>query len=107
MLQRWFSRFADWCVRVLGHPLAFVIAVTGTILWFASGPVFAWSNTWQLVINTLTTVVTFLMIFVLQHSQNSDTRALHLKLDELIRSHEEANDELAEIEKDTTRLDEI
>ena len=95
-----FSRFAAWSAYITGTPIAFFLAVFGTSVWFISGPLFGWSDTWQLVINTLTTVVTWLMIFLLQHTQNRDTRALHLKLDELIRSIENADDSLAEIEKE-------
>jgi low affinity Fe/Cu permease len=100
MINRLFTQFSDWCADILGKPLAFIVSLLLVILWGVSGPLFHYSNTWQLVINTATTVITFLMLFVLQHTQNKDTRALHLKLDELIRSHEKADDQLMEIEKD-------
>lgn len=100
MINKLFTQFSDWCADILGKPLAFIVSLLLVILWGVSGPLFHYSNTWQLVINTATTVITFLMLFVLQHTQNKDTRALHLKLDELIRSHEEADDQLMEIEKD-------
>lgn len=99
MINRLFTQFSDWCADILGKPLAFIVSLLLVILWGVSGPLFHYSNTWQLVINTATTVITFLMLFVLQHTQNKDTRALHLKLDELIRSHSEADDQLMEIEK--------
>ena len=81
-----FSRLARWAARVTGHPAAFTSAVGLIVIWVATGPVFHFSDTWQLVINTGTTIVTFLMVFLLQHSQNRDTMAIHLKLDELVRA---------------------
>ena len=71
-MSRLFTRFAGWCAWAFGHPLAFILACLATIAWAVSGPIFNYSDTWQLVINTGTTVATFLMIFVLQHSQNRD-----------------------------------
>jgi low affinity Fe/Cu permease len=75
----------------LGHPLTFILACLATAAWAVSGPVFNYSDTWQLVINTGTTVATFLMIFVLQHSQNRDSTAIQAKLDELIRTSKASN----------------
>ena len=86
-----FTRFAGWCAWAFGHPLAFILACLATAAWAVTGPIFNYSDTWQLVINTGTTVATFLMIFVLQHSQNRDSTAIQAKLDELIRSSEASN----------------
>src|SRR6266568_9506478 len=80
-----FSRFAKGMSKMLGHPLAFGIAVLIVIVWAISGPLFQFSDTWQLVINTGTTIVTFLMVFLIQNSQNRDAAAIQVKLDELIR----------------------
>jgi len=95
-----FFRFARASSYAMGHPLAFVASVAFVILWLVTGPLFGFSDTWQLVINTLTTVVTFLMIFLVQHSQNHDTAALHAKLDELITHLSGPRDEIAGIEAD-------
>src|SRR5438094_10292123 len=80
-----FDQFAKQAERSLGHPMAFVIAVGAIVLWAVSGPFFHYSDTWQLVINTATTIVTFLMVFLIQNSQNRDSAAIQVKLDELIR----------------------
>lgn len=90
-MSKLFTRFAGWCAWALGHPLAFILACLATIAWAVTGPIFNYSDTWQLVINTGTTVATFLMIFVLQHSQNRDATAIQAKLDELIRASEASN----------------
>src|SRR5207248_926709 len=92
------TKFARWAARKSGHPLTFIAAVTIIIIWGISGPVFGWSDTWQLIINTGTTIITFLMVFLIQHTQNSDTEALHLKLDELIRATQEARNALMSLE---------
>ena len=82
-------RFFNWCATKTsagaGHPITFGTAVAVIIVWAATGPIFSYSDTWQLVINTGTTIVTFLMVFLIQNSQNRDARAIHLKLDELLR----------------------
>jgi low affinity Fe/Cu permease len=81
----WFGFCAHWIAMAMGSLWAFLIAVTTIIIWAALGPVFHYSDTWQLVINTATTIITFLMVFLIQNTQNRDTKALHLKLDELLR----------------------
>jgi low affinity Fe/Cu permease len=94
-----FTRFAGWCAWAAGHPLAFVLASATCIVWAVTGPIFHYSDTWQLVINTGTTVLTFLMVFVLQHSQNTDAIAIQAKLDELIMHTKNARNDLIEAEK--------
>ena len=81
-----FSRFAKWTARATGHPAAFVAAALIIVVWGVTGPIFKFSDTWQLVINTGTTIVTFLMVFLIQNTQNRDSHAVQLKLDELIRT---------------------
>jgi low affinity Fe/Cu permease len=83
--QPLFTRFARFVERQVGRSSTFVLAVGVVVVWAASGPLFDWSDTWQLVINTGTTIITFLMVFVIQNTQSRDTEALHLKLNELIR----------------------
>jgi low affinity Fe/Cu permease len=81
----WFTEFSKWIAEAAGHPISFSFALLTIIVWAATGPLFDYSDTWQLVINTGTTIVTFLMVFLIQKTQNRDTETLHLKLDELIR----------------------
>src|SRR5438034_970145 len=93
-----FSRFAKWMSQMLGHPLAFGLAVLVVIGWAVVGPLFQFSNTWQLVINTGTTIITFLMVFLIQNSQNRDSEAMQVKLDELIRAIKGADNSLLNTE---------
>ena len=94
-----FNNFAKHCAAVVGSPWAFVLAVGMVATWMVTGPQFAYSDTWQLVINTGTTIVTFLMVFLIQHTQNRDTQTVHLKLDELIRGVQGARNSLIDLEK--------
>ena len=96
-----FSRFANRTSTAAGNYLAFVIAVVIVLIWAASGPLLKFSTTWQLVINTGTTIVTFLMVFLIQNSQNRESRAVQLKLDELIRAVSDASNRLIDVEEDT------
>ena len=94
-----FSRFSSFISEVMGKPIAFVAALSVVVVWAVSGPFFGFSEVWQLVINTGTTIVTFLMIFVLQNSQNRDGKALQAKLDELILTSKGAENKFIGIEK--------
>ena len=94
-----FARFARWVERQVGRSSTFVLAIAVVLVWAASGPAFGWSDTWQLVINTGTTIVTFLMVFVIQNTQTRDTQAMQLKLDELIRVNEMARNSLINLEE--------
>ncbi len=98
-ISLWFSRFASKTAQLVGHPFMFLLAVIVLIAWAVTGPLFHYSDTWQLIINTGTTIVTFLVVFLIQNTQNRDAKALHLKLDELIRSHNPASNDLIDIEQ--------
>ena len=99
-MSKWFSHFASRAAHWAGHYLAFLTALLLIVLWAATGPFFKFSSTWQLVINTGTTIITFLMVFLIQNSQNRDALAVHLKLDELLRAVQEADDEMISAEDD-------
>ncbi len=89
--KEWFRNFATRASERFGSPAAFMLAVATVLAWLVTGPLFGFSNGWQLVINTATTIVTFLMVFLIQTTQNRDAKAIHLKLDELIRSSRARN----------------
>jgi low affinity Fe/Cu permease len=97
-MNTFFRKFAHATSDLVGSPWAFILGLAVIAVWGATGPVFHYSDTWQLIINTSTTIVTFLMVFVIQHTQNRDAKAIHLKLDELIRGVQGARTEMVALE---------
>lgn len=97
-VSRWFNGFSGSVTYLTGRPGAFMVAFAVIVIWATTGPLFDYSDTWQLVINTGTTIITFLMVFVIQQSQNKDTRAVQLKLNELIACNEKASNRLVVVE---------
>jgi low affinity Fe/Cu permease len=97
--RSWFTRLTKWTAHASGKPITFVLAAGVIVVWALTGPLFGFSDTWQLVINTSTTIVTFLMVFLIQATQNRDAEAMQLKLDEIIRAIGNAKNELLDIEQ--------
>lgn len=102
-LDRGFAAVARLVSRAAGRPLAFILASSAIILWGLTGPIFKFSDTWQLVVNTATTIITFLMVFVIQNSQNRDAAAMQAKLDEIIRAVSDARNEFIGVEHRTDK----
>lgn len=96
--QSVFEKFSDWATKFTGSSYAFIGATIIVLVWAISGPVFNYSETWQLVINTGTTIITFLMVFLIQKAQNKDSKAIQIKLNELIAAHEKASNRIVDIE---------
>ena len=96
--KNFFERFANWATIATGSSAAFISAAGVIIVWLITGPIFKYSDTWQLIINTGTTIITFLMVFLIQKSQNKDSKAIHLKLNELLASHQGASNRMVDIE---------
>ena len=100
-MNQFFRKISQTVAAIAGNAKTFVVAICLILLWLLSGSLFNYSDTWQLVINTTTTIITFLMVFLIQNTQNRDSKAMHLKLDELIKVSKSARNRLIEIEEDT------
>ena len=101
VMKKAFNHAVDLIIKALGSPVALLVAAVVILVWAVTGPIFRFSDTWQLVINTGTTIVTFLMVFVIQNSQNRESKAIHIKLDELIEATEGARNRIALAELET------
>lgn len=99
IMNSFFRKFAQRISIAVGSPFAFIVALIIILIWAVSGPLFNFSDTWQLVINTGTTIITFLMVFLIQNTQNRDSRAMHIKLDELLKSSNKARNKMVNIEE--------
>jgi low affinity Fe/Cu permease len=102
-LTRWFARFANTSATLVGSPWMFLLALATIVVWVVTGPLFHFSEGWQLVINSWTNIATFIVVFLIQNSQNRDSRAMNLKLDELIRSIQQAQNDMIHIERLTDK----
>jgi low affinity Fe/Cu permease len=98
-MNEFFRKIAHAISNLIGTPIAFMLALVVVVVWGVTGPLFGFSDTWQLVINTGTTIVTFLVVFMIQNTQNRDSKAIHLKLDEILRAIKEARTELVDLEE--------
>lgn len=96
--HNFFEKFSNWAVKFTGSPSAFLGAMTIVIVWAITGPFFDYSEVWQLVINTGTTIITFLMVFLIQKAQNKDSKAIQIKLNEILAAHEKASNRIVDIE---------
>lgn len=106
--RAWFPHIAKWASHTAGRPVTFMVAMGIILIWLITGPLFHFSDTWQLFINTGTTIITFLMVFLIQNTQNRDQEALQIKMDELIRAMENAHNALLDLEElDDEELDNI
>lgn len=98
-MNKWFAQFSVWLSNITGRPYTFLLMLSLLVIWACSGPYFQFNDTWQLIANTATSLITFLMVFIIQNSQNRDIKAIHLKLDELLRAMTEARNDLMDAEE--------